>query len=161
MITKASHLRVLRVQILWMCVLTACTNTLPAEDRRITLATPVAKLSAADLWQDYLKDAAAANRRYFGDAVEVTGKVTAIEPSTGGASATPAFVMFGQTEAFGVRAVLLGDQAADILKIAKVGERLTLRCFVEGRILEGHVALRSCILGLISLSSDHPPHSRN
>lgn len=150
MITKASRvlpvLRVLRVGVLWICFLTACANTLPAEDRRITLATPVAKLSAADLWQDYQTDAAAANRRYFADAIEVTGKVTSIESSTGGgASATPAFVMFGQTEAFGVRAILLGDQAADILKTARVGERLTLRCFVEGKILDGHVALRSCI----------------
>ena len=120
-------------------LLSACADSLPVEDRRITLSQPVAKLSAADLWQDYVKDAAAANRRYFGNAVEVTGKVTAIE------AGKPALVMFGQTEAFGVRAILLGDQAGDILKVAKVGDRLTLRCFVEGKILEGHVALRSCI----------------
>ncbi len=125
--------------VLALAASVACVDRLPAEDRRITLAAPVAKLSAADLWQDYQTDAAAANRRYWGEAVEVSGKVTAIE------SGSPPAVVFGQTESFGVRAVLLGDQAADIVKAAKVNERLTLRCFVEGKTLEGHVQIRSCI----------------
>ena len=119
----------------------ACVDKLPPEDRRITIVQPLAKLSASDLWDDYQKDNAAANRRYFGEAVEVSGKVTGIEQSGKGG----AVVMFGQTETLGIRAILLGDQAADILKAAKVNERLTLRCFVEGRSLEGHVGLRSCI----------------
>ena len=138
-------LRGLRVRVLWAVFSaafgTSCVDRLPAEDRRITIVQPVAKLSAADLWQDYQKDAAAANRRYFGEPVEVTGKVTGIDPSGVGGGV----VMFGQTEAFGIRAILLGDQAAAILKIAKLNERLTLRCFVEGKSLEGHVGLRSCI----------------
>jgi hypothetical protein len=119
----------------------SCVDRLPAEDRRITLATPVAKLSAADLWQDYEKDSAAANRRYFGGSIEVTGKVTQIDTSQPSA----AFIMFGQTEGFGVRAILLGDQAAAIVKTANVNDRLTLRCFCEGKTLDGHVTLRSCI----------------
>jgi hypothetical protein len=119
----------------------ACVDRLPAEDRRITIVQPVAKLSAADLWQDYQKDQAAANQRYFAGAVEVTGKVTAVEP----ASPSGPVVMFGQTEAFGVRAILLGDVAADIIKTVKVNDRLTLKCFCEGRTPEGHVSLRSCI----------------
>lgn len=119
----------------------ACVDRLPAEDRRITIAQPVAKLSADVLWQDYQKDSKAANERYFAGAIEVTGKVTAVEPS----SPSGAVIMFGQTEAFGVRAVLLGDQAADIVKAAKVNERLTLRCFCEGRTADGHIGLRSCI----------------
>ena len=122
-------------------VVGSCVDRLPAEDRRITIVQPLAKLSAADLWNDYQKDSAAANRRYFGQVVEVSGKVTGIDQSAKGRAA----VMFGQTEALGIRAVLLGDQEAEILKAAKVNERLTLRCFVEGRILEGHVGLRSCI----------------
>ena len=124
-----------------LMLLSACVDRLPAEDRRITIVQPLAKLSAADLWNDYQNDNAAANRRYFGEAVEVSGKVTGIDQSGKGA----AVVMFGQTETLGIRAILLGDQEADILKAAKVNERLTLRCFVEGRSLEGHVGLRSCI----------------
>ena len=124
-----------------LALASACVNQLPAEDRRITIVQPLAKLSAADLWNDYQKDQAAANRRYFGQAVEVSGKVTGLGQSAKGG----AVVMFGQTETLGVRAVLLGDQEADILKAAKVTERLTLRCFVEGKTLEGHVGLRSCI----------------
>ena len=124
-----------------LVLLSACVDKLPPEDRRITIVQPLAKLSASDLWDDYQKDNAAANRRYFGEAVEVSGKVTGIDQSGKGS----AVVMFGQTETLGIRAILLGDQEADILKTAKVNERLTLRCFVEGRILEGHVGLRSCI----------------
>ncbi len=124
-----------------LALLSGCVNTLPAEDRRITMVQPLAKLSASDLWADYQKDAAGANRRYFGEAVEVSGKVTGIDNAAKGG----AVVMFGQTETLGIRAILLGDQEAEILKIAKVNERLTLRCFVEGKILEGHVGLRSCI----------------
>ena len=124
-----------------LVLFSACVDRLPPEDRRITIVQPLAKLSAADLWNDYQKDNAAANRRYFGEAVEVSGKVTGIDPSVRGGAA----VMFGQTETLGVRAILLGDQEANILKAAKVNERLTLRCFVEGRSLEGHVGLRSCI----------------
>ena len=124
------------------CVLlAACVDRLPAEDRRITLAAPVAKLSASDLWQDYDKDAAAANRKYFGGSIEVTGKVTLVDSS----QPSSTFVMFGQTETFGVRAILLGDEAAAIVKAAKVNDRLTLRCFCEGKGLDGHVSLRSCI----------------
>jgi hypothetical protein len=119
----------------------SCVDRLPAEDRRITIAQPVAKLSADVLWQDYQQDSRAANQRYFAGAIEVTGKVTAIEP----ASPAGPVIMFGQTEAFGVRAILLGDQAADIAKAAKLNERLTLRCFCEGKTPDGHVSLRSCI----------------
>ena len=54
-------------------------------------------------------------------------------------------ILFGQTEAFGVRAILLGDEAAGILKAAKLNERLTLRCFCEGKTADGHIGLRSCI----------------
>jgi hypothetical protein len=122
-------------------VVGSCVDRLPAEDRRITIVQPLAKLSAADLWNDYQQDNAAANRRYFGEAVEVSGKVTGIDESAKGG----AVVMFGQTETLGVRAVLLGDHEAEILKTARVNERLTLRCFVEGRSLEGHIGLRSCI----------------
>ena len=121
--------------------LAACVDRLPPEDRRITAVAPIAKLSAPDLWNDYQQNAKAANSKYFGGAIDISGKVTAIEP----ASPVGPIVMFGQTEMFGIRAILLGDQAADILKTAKVNERLTLRCFCEGKTSDGHIGLRSCI----------------
>ena len=105
------------------------------------MVQPVAKLSASDLWNDYQQDHAAANRKYFGEAVEVSGKVTGVDQAGKGG----AVVMFGQTETLGIRAILLGDEQADILKAVKVNERFTLRCFVEGKSLEGHIGLRSCI----------------
>lgn len=133
--------RWLRVNVLGLVLLSACVDRLPAEDRRITAVQPIAKLSAPDLWNDYQQDAKAANSKYFGGAIEVSGKVTAIAPQ----SPAGPVVMFGQTEMFGIRAVLLGDQAGEILKTARVNERLTLRCFCEGKTTDGHVGLRSCI----------------
>ena len=124
-----------------LLALSACVDKLPPEDRRITAVQPIAKLSAPDLWNDYQQDAKAANSKYFGGAIDISGKVTAIEP----ASPAGPVVMFGQTEMFGIRAVLLGDQAAEIISTAKVNERLTLRCFCEGKTADGHVGLRSCI----------------
>ena len=49
-------------------------RTLPDQDLRIRNAVAVAKMTAADLWQDYQKDAKAADKQYWGKAVEVSGK---------------------------------------------------------------------------------------
>jgi len=128
------------VRTLWIGVVlagAACADTLPEQDRRITQATPFEKLSADVLWKDYQADKNAANRRYFGKAVDVTGKVTSVE------SSAPKRVMFEQVEAVAVEARLLDDQADAILAAAVVGERVTLRCYCAG--LSGNVILTSCI----------------
>jgi hypothetical protein len=117
----------------------ACADTLPDQDLRILDAVPVAKVSADILWQEYEANAEAANARYWGKAVEVTGEVTSAD-----SDGIDAYVLFGQTEDFGVRANALDDQAAAIVAAADVGERLTLKCFCAG--LDGHVILKSCVL---------------
>ena len=118
----------------------ACTDHLPEQDLRILSAAPVARLSADILWQEYQGDRDAADRAYWGKPVVITGTVTA----TGSADVpTDAYVLFGQTETFGVRANLLDEQAAEILADAGPGARLTLKCFCEG--LSGHVILKSCV----------------
>jgi len=118
--------------------LAGCAGTLPEQDRRIYAATPVAKLSTDVLWKDYASDAAAADRQYWGKALEVSGNITAIssEPPL-------AFLTFAEAEQAGVRAELLDDESAAILEAVKVGDRVTLRCFCEG--LDGTVRLKSCI----------------
>lgn len=119
--------------------LAACVDSLPAQDRRIITAVPVEKLSADILWQEYQADAAAADAKYWGHAVEVTGRVTAADSDT-----VQTYVLFGQDGDIGVRADALDDRAADIVAAARVGERLTLKCFCAG--LDGHVRLKSCVL---------------
>jgi hypothetical protein len=52
-----------------------CADRLPDQDLRILRATPVAKLSSDILWQEYQADARAADKKYWGKAVEVSGKV--------------------------------------------------------------------------------------
>jgi len=116
----------------------ACARTLPEQDRRITQARPVAKLSADLLWKDYESDRKAADARYWGRAVDVTGKVTAVE------SAAPARVVFELEPAKAIEARLLDDQAAAILGSTPVGERTTLRCFCAG-LSPDRVLLMSCI----------------
>jgi len=129
----------------WLLCLTvaaaACVSNLPDQDLRILNAQPSAKLSASDLWKDFEKDAAAARKVYFGKAIDVSDKPSAIEPdATKGQS-----LYFGQTNDHGVRARLLDEKAAEILKDAKVGARITIRCFCEGLDAQGDVLLKSCI----------------
>jgi hypothetical protein len=119
----------------------ACADKLPEQDRRILEAAPAAKLSTDILWKEYQADRRAADRKYWGRAVEVTGKVTEVVPNP------PApHILFGkdvQPGSAGVEARPLDDQAAATFAAATVGERLTLRCFCEG--LAGNVVLKSCI----------------
>ena len=117
-----------------------CMTQLPDQDLRIRQAIPVAKMSTTDLWRDYQENRDAASARYWGKAVEITGKVTGIEQPAG----APPAVLFAQVEKAGVRANLLDDDAAVVLKVATVGQRVTLRCFCSG--LNGDVILKSCVL---------------
>ena len=128
----------------WLLCLTvagaACVSNLPEQDLRILAAQPFAKLSASDLWKDFQTDSAAATKKYFGKAIDVSDKPTAIET----AASKGQHFFFGQAAEHGVRARLLDEKAAEILKEAKVGERLTLRCFCQG--MDGQdVLLKSCI----------------
>ena len=115
-----------------------CVDRLPEQDRRITVTPAVAKLMADDLWKEFQQDAAAARQRYWGKAVEVSGKPTRTE-----AEGASSYVFFSQAEPYGVRANLLDDQAASIVADAQSGARLRLKCFCEG--LDGNVLLKSCI----------------
>ena len=128
--------------LLSVCLLTpACAEHLPDQDLRILTASPGAKLSADDLWKDFQKDPSAARRQYFGTAVDVSGRVSSFEADP---TQTP-HVFFGQPGGHGVRARLLDDRAAEIVKDAKAGDRLTLRCFCEGLDDQQDVLLKSCI----------------
>ena len=122
-------------------VLVSCVDHLPDQDLRILSAQPQAKLSASDLWKDFETDGAAAKTKYFGKAIDVSDRPTAIETDT----AKRPSMFFAQAEERGVRAFLLDERAAEILKEAKVGQRLTLRCFCEGTDDKKDVVLRSCI----------------
>jgi tRNA_anti-like len=115
-----------------------CADRLPDQDRRITVTPVSAKLPAENLWKDYRADRAAADRKYWGKVVEVTGRVTGTTTTPGAAA-----VMFAQEETAGVQANLLDDQTTPILAAAVVGQRLTLKCFCAG--LDGNVVLKSCV----------------
>ena len=122
-------------------LVSACAEHLPDQDLRILQSPPAAKLSADDLWKDFQKDPKAAQRQYFGEAIDVSARVTSIESNP----AKLPHIFFGQEGAPGVRARLLDDKAAEIIKDAKVGERITLRCFCEGLDQKQDVLLKSCI----------------
>jgi hypothetical protein len=122
-----------------LLVLPSCIDRLPDQDLRILSATPAARLSADILWKDYATDAGKANRQYFGEAIIVTGNVTALGSNT----PTDRFILFGQTNDYGVRANLLDEQATAILERAQKEPTMTLKCFCEG--LNGHVILKSCV----------------
>ena len=129
----------------WLICLTlagaACVSNLPDQDLRIINAQPSAKLSASDLWKDFQADAAKAKATYFGKAIDVSDAPTAIETN---ASKGQHF-FFAQTNDHGVRARLLDEKAAETLKEAKPGTRITLRCFCQGLDEKGDVVLKSCM----------------
>jgi hypothetical protein len=117
-----------------------CVDRLPDQDLRILAAVPVDRLSASLLWDDYQKDAAAANRRLRGQAIVITGTT----PELGSGEPGQRFVRYVLPDKKGaVRANLLDDQAPTILAAAKGAERVTLKCFCEG--LAGDVILKSCV----------------
>jgi hypothetical protein len=117
----------------------ACADTLPAQDRRISNEVAIAKMSTDDLWKDFQADAAAARAKYWGKAVEVSGKPTRADGQDSGG----AYLLFAQAGELGVRANLLDDDAAAIVKTAGEGGRITLKCYCDG--LDGNLILRSCV----------------
>ena len=127
------------VVVLLVLVVSACERTLPEQDRRITVTAAVAKIPAEDLWKEYRDNAKAADRKYWGNAIEVSGKVSTVL----GDPAKPVAVRFFVEHDNGIEAFVLDDQAADVLKTASVGQRLRLKCFCAG--LNEDVILRSCI----------------
>ena len=127
----------------------ACVDRLPAQDLRILTAQPAAKLSAADLWRDFQADAAGARARYFGQALDISDAPTVIETDLSKSPhaffAQPASADSSGADARGVRAFLLDERAAEVIKEAKPGQRLTLRCFCEGMDDKKDVVLKSCV----------------
>ena len=117
----------------------SCVDRMPDQDRRILTAVPVAKMSADILWKDYQTNATQARRMYFRQPIVISGVVTSVGTDAPG----DRFLMFGQTEKNGVRANLLDEQAADLLKSVPPDKRVTLKCFCEG--LKGDVILKSCV----------------
>ena len=118
----------------------SCAKRLPDQDLRILQASPVAKLSTDNLWSDYKADRAAADRKYHGQAIDISGKV-----SNALADAPARLIFLPQKDAkAGVEARLLDDQATTLLAAATSGERVTLRCFCEG-LEAANVVLKSCI----------------
>jgi len=132
----------LALSFLCLALSVACVTQLPEQDMRILEVKNVsAKLTAADLWKDFQQNAASAKSTYFGKAIDLSDKPTAIESdATKGQQ-----VYFGQTTEHGVRARLLDTRAPEILKEAKVGARITLRCYCEGLDDKQDVILKSCI----------------
>ena len=131
--------RLLPLCALLLCA--ACVDHLPDQDRRILSGPPAFKTSTDLLLKEYQADKRAADKKYFGKSVEVTGKVTSVVQD----SATPPLIIFlpEPKAPAGVHASLLDDRAPATLAAAVVGQKLTLRCFCEG--LATNVILKSCV----------------
>lgn len=117
----------------------ACVNNLPMQDRRILEAVPVAKLSVEALAGDYRRDAAGANRQYWGKALEVSGEIA----GTRDEAVAPSLLFNDKDGRLIVQAFLLDDQAKAILAATADSRRVTLTCFCDG--LHEHVVLKSCV----------------
>lgn len=121
--------------------LAGCAQTLPDHDNRIFTAVPVAKLSAADLVQAFVADPDAAEDRFVGKAVEISGVLQGLPeaPAPG-----TAFLLTAGDAPPHVRALFHEDRATDAFVGRANGQRLTIRCFCEG--MNEHVQLKSCVV---------------
>jgi hypothetical protein len=137
-----SGTRLVRALLIASFITAACTDRLPDQDLRILSASPVERLSAAVLWDDFHKSAADASARYHGRAIVVTGA----KPELGSGQPGQRFVRFVVADSKGaVRANLLDEQAEAILGAAKESPRVTLKCFCDG-LAGAEVVLRSCVM---------------
>jgi hypothetical protein len=119
--------------------LAGCADRLPDQDLRILQAVPVAKLSTEILWTEYQADRRAADRKYWGKAIDVSGRLSSFAPPP-----AARVIFLPQPEsAAGIEARLLDERSAAILTDVAAGQRITLRCFCEG--LATNVVLKSCI----------------
>jgi len=114
----------------------ACGPAVSDHDNRIFAMQASVKLSAVDLSAAYLSDAGAADGRYRGHVLEVSGVIDKV-PSGG-----VALMLRGADKGPAVEASLHEDVAAEMLKTMADGQRVTLKCFCEG--LNQHVRLKSC-----------------
>ena len=130
-----------RLWVLAAIAAAACAQTLPEHDNRIFTAVPVAKLSAADLVRAFEADAAAADDRFVGNAIEVSGVVRDLADTPGVGTS---FLLVAGDGNRHVRASLHEDRAVELFKTLANGQRTTLRCFCEG--MTDHVQLKSCVV---------------
>jgi hypothetical protein len=115
----------------------ACGPAVSDHDNRIFVTPASLKLSAAELSAAYSSDAGAADRRYRGRVLEVSGVIGKLDP--GAASLTLA----GAEKGPAVEASLHEDVAAEMVKKLADGQRVTIKCFCEG--LNQDVRLKSCV----------------
>jgi len=118
-----------------------CAEHVPDQDLRILQVAPVAKLTTDLFWKEFQSDGRAATRKYHGQAVELSGKVTGLVEDQ-----APARILFDQSTPKlngAIEARLLDERAKAAFADLSVGQRVTLRCFVEG--LATNLVLKSCI----------------
>ena len=115
----------------------ACGPAVSDHDNRIFAIPASVKLSAVDLSTAYASDAGAANDRYRGRVLEVSGVID--KTHTGG----PSLRLAGSEKGPVVEASLHEDVAAEFLKTVAGGQRITIKCFCEG--LDQLVRLKSCV----------------
>lgn len=114
----------------------ACAPSVSDHDNRIFALPASAKLSATDLSASYVINSSASDELYRGRVLEVSGTIGSVVEEA------RMFIMAGPEPVVWVS--LHEDAAAEILRTATKGQRITLKCFCEG--LDEQVHLKSCIV---------------
>lgn len=122
---------------LMLVMVGACASSVSDHDNRI-FATPASvKLSATDLAAAYAADRSAADDRYRGRVLEVSGVVRSVQP------VVKVVTLAGADAGVTLDASLHDDTAAEVLKTVADGQRVTFKCFCEG--FDQRVRLKSCV----------------
>ena len=133
-------IRLLALLLFTLAATAGCVDRLPDQDLRILGATAIAKMPVEDLAADYRTDKTAADRRYWGKPIEVSGEVTTTRESPAG----PVLVFSDKSGAEIVEATLLDERAAAVLAAVGESRRVRLKCYCDG--LSTTVRLKSCVL---------------
>lgn len=109
----------------------------PHQDMR--RATPAFKLTAAQLFSEYDADEAAANEKYLGKVIEVSGEVRSVDRGEEGRIAV---TLESGHPMFGVVCEL--DELSEPKRTEfAAGEQVTFRCVCTGKLMD--VVLNRCV----------------
>ena len=126
-------------ETMWLVLglVAACAPSVSDHDNRIFALPASVKLSATDLAAAYAADRSAADDRYRGRVIEVSGVARSVQP------AVKVVTFAAGDTGLTVEASLHDDTAAEVLKTVADGQRVTFKCFCEG--FDQRVRLKSCV----------------
>jgi hypothetical protein len=131
---------------LLLVVVVACnrsrrsSSTSSPAETKVAETAPAGQITAEDLFQEYQKDKDAADRKYKGQVITVTGT---IDKTKIGPSGNPYATMKTSSLVLRVQFLFKKNDESAVMQLTE-GQRATIRGTVFGRV--GNVVLQDCVI---------------